>query len=53
MNLKLSGVGAARRGWGHCGLESELLRSELSQRCPPGAWSVELDTFVTEGGATP
>jgi len=26
-----------RRGWGHCGLESELLRLQLSQRCPPGA----------------
>jgi len=21
-------------GWGHCGLESELLRSKLSQQCP-------------------
>src|SRR5271165_406712 len=27
-----------RRGWGHSGLDPELLLSILSSLCPPGAW---------------
>src|SRR5271166_6635556 len=43
-----------RRGRGHCGLESELLRLQPSQRCPPGArQATRTGTLTTIAAVSP